>query len=178
MKKCLGIAVLILVAPLLAAQQNPVSDHNRVAYKYMKLMLLSSAERMPAEHYGFKPVDAVRTYAEILAHVAETQYVFCSAAMGEKKRASKTEGMATKEGLIAELKAATTYCDAAYDGMTDAKGLEVVTMMQRDTAKLNVLNTNLLHTVEHYGNLITYLRIKGLVPPSSDPEVMKQMMGD
>lgn len=176
MKKILGVLILIAVAPLLTAEENPLSDHNRLAYRYMQLMLHTSAERMPAEHFAFKPADTVRTYAELLGHIAESQYLFCSAATGEKNPAPKIAGVKTsKEDVIAALKEATAYCTTAYGAMTDAKGMEMVQLMRRETAKLSVLNINLIHTAEHYGNVMTYLRIKGLVPPSSDPQVMKQM---
>lgn len=179
MKKTLGILVLIVLAPLLTAQENPLSDHSRVAYRYMQLMLHASAERMPAEHFDFKPADSVRTYAELLGHIAESQYLFCSAATGEKNPAPEIEGVkASKAEVLAALQSATAYCQTAYGAMTDAKGMEMVRLMRRDMAKLSVLNVNLIHTAQHYGNVMTYLRIKGLVPPSSDPDVMKQLQGE
>ena len=75
---------------------------------------------------------------------------------------------ASKADLIVALKTAFAYCDKAYDGMTDASGSQIVKLFGTDTPKLGVLNFNNVHNMEHYGNLVTYMRIKNLVPPSSE----------
>jgi hypothetical protein len=82
----------------------------------------------------------------------------------------------SKADLIAALQDAFTYCDRAYAAMSDTSATEMTKLMGRDTPKLGALTTNSLHSIEHYGNLITYLRIKNIVPPTSDPEVMKELM--
>ena len=76
----------------------------------------------------------------------------------------------SKADLIAALKTAFAYCDKAYDGMTDASGGQIVKLFGTgtDTPKLGVLNFNNVHNMEHYGNLVTYMRIKGIVPPTSE----------
>jgi hypothetical protein len=90
--------------------------------------------------------------------------------LGEKNPAPKVEQTKTsKADLVAALKDAFAYCDKAYDGMTDASGAEMVKVMGSDTPKLGALNINNTHTVEHYGNLVTYLRMKNIVPPTSEP---------
>ena len=66
------------------------------------------------------------------------------------------------------LNAAFAYCDKAYDGMTDAHAAEMVKFFGREQAKLTVLAFNNAHNDEHYGNMVTYMRMKGLVPPSSE----------
>jgi uncharacterized damage-inducible protein DinB len=138
--------------------------------------LLRLAEQMPEENYGFKPNEGVRSFGQILGHVAEAQYFFCSIVLGEKSPAPKIEQSKTsKADLIAALKDAFAYCDKAYDGMTDASATQMVKFMGRDMPKLGVLANNMVHTSEHYGNLVTYGRMKGIVPPTSDPEFMQQL---
>lgn len=159
-----------------ASPANPLSAHNRMVYAGVKAILLRSAEKMPEENYSFKPTEAVRSYGQILGHVADSQYAFCSAVLGEKNPAPKVEKTKTsKVDLIAALKDAFAYCDKAYDGMTDAAATETVKLMGGDTPKLSGLSVNNVHTVEHYGNLITYMRMKDIVPPTSEPEFMKQL---
>jgi uncharacterized damage-inducible protein DinB len=176
MKSLLRIVVLTIVAPAMMAAENPFSDYNRYVYRFMKLVLVASAEKMPEEDYAFKPAESVRTFGELVGHVAESQYFFCSTALGEKNPEIKAEKVKTsKADLVAALKDAVKYCDRAYDGMTDEAGSEKVKMMRRETPKLAVLSTNAIHSAEHYGNMITYLRIKGIVPPSSDTDVLKQL---
>jgi uncharacterized damage-inducible protein DinB len=60
------------------------------------------------------------------------------------------------------------YCDKAYDGLTDVQAAQMVKLFGRDQAKATVLTRNTMHDMEHYGNMVTYLRLKGIVPPSSE----------
>jgi uncharacterized damage-inducible protein DinB len=154
---------------------SPLIAHNRVIYGGVKAILLRSAEKMPEENYSFKPTAAVRSFGQVLGHVADSQYFFCSTVLGEKNPAPKIEQSKTsKADLIAALKDAFAYCDKAYDGMTDASATQMVKFMGGDTPKLGALSVNNVHTVEHYGNLVTYMRMKNIVPPTSDPEFSPQ----
>lgn len=156
--------------PAVAPPSNPLSAHNKVLYGGLKGLLLRSAEKMPEENYSFKPTEAVRTYGQVIGHVADSQYTFCSIALGEKNPAPKIEQTKTsKADLIAGLKGAFAYCDKAYDGMIDASAVQVVKLFGQEAPKFGVLNVNNAHGAEHYGNLVTYMRMKNIVPPSSDP---------
>lgn len=160
-----------------APPDNPLSANSRMMYGGMKAILLRSAEQVPEEYYSFKPTEAVRSFGQILGHVADSQYYFCSIVRGETNPAPKIEKTKTsKADLIAALKDAFTYCDKAYDGMTDASGAQMVKLMGGDAPKLGVLTTNSAHSSEHYGNLVVYMRMKNIVPPTSDPTFMQQMM--
>jgi len=153
-----------------AATDNPYTTFTRGAYTAIQNILLHSAEKMPEENYSFKPVASVRTYGQIVGHVADAQYLFCSIALGEKKPDVKVEQTkSSKADLVAALKEAFSYCGKAYDGMTDASGTQMVKLFGDDTPKLSVLTVNNMHSIEHYGNLVTYMRMKGIVPPTSEP---------
>ena len=152
-----------------APQANTFSTFNKLAYTRIKTILVSSAEKMPEENYTFKPTDAVRSYGQIVGHVADAQYNFCSLALGEKNPGLKIEQTKiTKADLVAALKDAVAYCDKAYDTMTDASGSQTVKLFGTDMPKLGVLNINNMHDMEHYGNLVTYMRLKNIVPPTSE----------
>ena len=156
-------------------QSNPLSAFNKAVYSGVKAILLRSAEKMPEENYSFKPTEPVRNFGQILGHVADAQYLFCSIALGEKNPAPKVEQTKTsKADLIAALKEAFAYCDKAYDAMTDTSATQMVKLFEGDTPKLGVLNVNSAHTMEHYGNLVTYMRMKNIVPPTSEPGFMPQ----
>jgi len=160
-----------------APADNPLTAHSKMVYAGTQKILLRSAETMPEENYGFKPTEAVRSFGQIVGHVADAQYTFCSAVLGEKNPAPKVEKTKTsKADLIAALKEAFAYCDRAYAGVTDGSGPQMVKFMGSDTPKMGLLNVNQVHTIEHYGNLVTYMRIKNLVPPTSDPAFMQQLM--
>ena len=151
------------------ASQGPFSTYNKIFYARMKSILVSSAEKMPEENYNFKPTDSVRSYGQIVGHLADAQYNFCAMALGETNPGLKIEETkTTKADLVAALKGAFTYCDKAYDGMTDASGAQMVKLFGMDMPKFGVLNINNAHDMEHYGNLVTYMRIKNIVPPSSE----------
>jgi uncharacterized damage-inducible protein DinB len=150
-------------------KENAVSAWHKYMYSRVQTILLRSAEKMPEENYGFKPTDAVRSYGQILGHVADAQYTFCSIALGEKNPAPKIEQNKTsKADLTAALKEAFAYCDKAYGGMTDASSGQPVKLFGSDAPRLGVLIVNTAHTMEHYGNLVTYMRLKNIVPPSSE----------
>jgi len=168
---------LLISATVAAAQDNasPFSAFNKAAYARLKGIMLASAEKMPEESYSFKPTDAVRSYGQLVGHLADAQYLFCSMAMGEKNPSPGIEKTKTsKADLIAALKEAEAYCDKAYDTMTDASGAQMVKLFGNDTPKLDVLVVNNMHNMEHYGNMVTYMRIKGIVPPTSEQQPQPQ----
>ena len=160
--------ILFLATCALYAQDNPLTSEARHAYTNVKDNLLKSAEKMPEENYSFKPAPRVRTFGQILGHVAEEQYIYCGHVRGEQKAADVEKTVTSKAGLIAALRESFAYCDAAYDAMTDAKAVQMVKVGQSQTSKLRILWENTVHDNSHYGNIVTYLRIKGLVPPSTE----------
>ena len=165
-------SVALSQEPPKAAPQLPdnvLIAFNKDVYGGVKNILLRSAEKMPEENYSFKPTDAVRTYGQIIGHVADAQYLFCSSATGETNPAPGIEKSKTsKADLVKALNDAFAYCDKAYNGMTDAHAADMVKFFGRDQPRLSILAFNSAHNMEHYGNLVTYMRIKGLVPPSSE----------
>ena len=174
MRKLLPTMLLCLLAlPAISQEKqpsdNPLSAFTKRVYGFQKGILLRSAEKMPEGDYNFKPTETVRSYGQIIGHLADAQYLFCSKVLDEKNPEPKIEQTKTsKADLIVALKTAFVYCDKAYDGMTDASGGQIVKLFGTDTPKLGVLNFNNVHNMEHYGNLVTYMRIKGIVPPTSE----------
>ena len=147
---------------------NPLSTGTKFLYTISKDDVLKSAEEMPEANYSFKPVDTVRSFGQLVGHVADAQYEFCSAVVGDGKKSPDVEKTKTsKTDLIAALKEAFAYCDQAYNGMTDAHAADMVDFFGHKSPKLTILEFNVSHNMEHYGNMVTYLRMKGLVPPSS-----------
>ncbi|HEX7709004.1 MAG TPA: DinB family protein [Thermoanaerobaculia bacterium] len=178
MRHLLRILVVSLVIPSAAviAEENPLTTYQKGLSSGIQKIVLASAELMPEEKYGFRPTEDVRTFGQLVGHVAESQYYFCASVKGEKNPGLRIEKTATtKAELTAALGAAFAYCNEAYAGLTDAAGAERVTFMGSESPKLGVLSVNNVHTALHYGNLIVYLRLNGIVPPSSDPELMKSL---
>lgn len=170
MKHVFAVALIVLLAGAadLRAQSNPISADAKQGYTSIKNILMKSAAKMPEENYSFRTTPAVRTYGEMIAHIADTQVFLCAMAKGEQKKGDAA-GKTSKADLSAALKASFDYCDGVYDSMTDSDGVKTVKMFGRETTKLGVLFTNVEHDNEMYGQMVAYMRIKGIVPPSSEP---------
>ena len=167
MKKLLILCGVAVTSCFAQSGGDPLSAGTKYLYTMTKNDVLKSAEEMPEADYSFKPATTVRTFGELVGHVADGQYEFCSAILGDKQPPSIEKSKTTKADLIQSLKDAFSYCDGAYNAMTDAHAADMVKFFGHDATKLSILNFNMGHNFEHYGNMITYLRIKGLVPPSS-----------
>jgi len=148
--------------------QNPLVDENKVLYEGIRNNIIRAAEKMPEDKYSYKPTPEVRSFAQLIGHISDAQYLFCSPVKGEKKSLGIEKSKSSKAGLTAAVKEAFAYCDSAYDALTDAQARETVKFFGRDRSKLNVLYFNSAHNNEHYGNIVTYMRLNGLVPPSSE----------
>jgi uncharacterized damage-inducible protein DinB len=167
MKSASILILMIACAAGMYAQDNPFTTDVKSSYNGIKLTLTKAADKMPADDYSFKTVPSVRSYGEMVGHIADVQLALCGIAKGEQKKgtaASKT----SKADLQNELKTSFAYCDTVFDSMTDKEGATKVKMFGRDMTKLGVLNFVVDHDNEMYGNLVAFLRIKGIVPPSSE----------
>jgi uncharacterized damage-inducible protein DinB len=128
----------------------------------------SAAEELSEADYAFKPVDGVRTFGQLVGHVAGSQYMICAAAVGDPPRAEDAveRTATTKAALVQALKESTAYCARAY-AQTDAAAAASTSLFGQSMSRLGALTLNAVHDGEHYGNIVTYMRIKGMVPPSS-----------
>jgi uncharacterized damage-inducible protein DinB len=167
----LTIVALALTATS-AAAQNPVSDALRSNWNDVKRNIKESAEMMPEANYGFKPTPEVRSFGGILAHVAGASYVLCASAKDEKspfEEGSLENTAKPKAQIVTATNDAIAYCDGAFAAVTDANAGAMVHagfgtgQVSRATSLIGQIG----HDSEHYGNLVTYFRLKGLVPPSS-----------
>ena len=154
-------------ACVLQAADNPLSAELKQNYDQRKNALLGEADRMPGADYSFKATPDVGTFASRVAHVADAQMMICSAVKGESKKAD-TADKTSKADVLAALKASFDYCDGVYGTFSDATATQEVKIFGRPQSKLSALWGNLAHDSEMYGYMAVYLRLKGLVPPSSD----------
>ena len=167
----IAIAVVAGSVSLMAQGGQPIAQSLRTSWDAAKKNIVQSAEVMPEANYSFKPVDSVRTFGQILGHVAGASYVFCAAAKGEKSPHEENafEKLPTKAAIVKAVGDAMTYCDGAFAGADDRKLADVIDMPfgMGKAARASAFVINIGHVNEHYGNLVTYFRIKGIVPPSS-----------
>ena len=166
MRRLLGVGALCAVCAL--AQDGGLSAANKTLYGMAKGNLLKAAEKMSEENYSFKPTDDVRSFGQVVGHVADANYMFCSAVLGEKPPVSGIEkGKTAKADLVAAIKASFDYCDKAYE-LPESDIAQKVKFFGQDRPKLTILSFNNMHDYEHYGNMVTYMRLKKIVPPSSE----------
>src|SRR3954468_23319537 len=159
-------------APAAAQSANPISDSLRSQWNGVKRNIQQSAELMPEATFDYRPVDGVRTFGEILAHVAGASYQICAAAKGEKAPYGEEYFEKNVKGRAAITKATTdaiAYCDAVFAALTDASAAQKVQnpFGQDQVTRAAALILQIGHDNEHYGNLVTYFRMNGIVPPSS-----------
>ncbi len=174
---CPVLVAALLCAPLGVSAQsaNPITASLRSAWNSAKANVRRSADVMPEAKYNFKPVDSVRTFGAMLAHIAGASYEFCSAAKGEKSPHAEDafeKSAKTKAEIVKALDDAIAYCDEVYKTLDDTKAAQMTAgaFGGPQGARASSLIGNTGHFQEHYGNLVTYLRINGLVPPSSAPQ--------
>lgn len=131
----------------------------------------AAAEQVPESSYSYRPVATVRTFGELVAHIAGSQDMFCAQALGEKANDSDVieKTVTGKAALVAALKASTAHCQKAY-AMSDADAMKrMVTTFAGERSAFWALLYSTAHDFEHYGNMVTYMRMLGMVPPSSQP---------
>ena len=165
------ILVVAASVPLFAqATANPAASAARLIWESNQDFITQSAADVPENLYSFRPTPDVRTFGEIIGHVAGAQGMFCAIALGEKVPAEDAveKTATTKAALVDALKKSNEYCARAY-AMTDQAAVAMVDLFGQQRSKLYALMMNASHNAEHYGNLVTYMRINKIVPPSSRP---------
>ena len=169
------LLLALIAAPIAASGQNPnpLTANAKVQFGALSGFVVRSAEKVPEGLYNFRPVAEVRTMAQLFGHVADAMFGMCATAAGTKPPRTGIEKETAKPLLVAALKEGVSYCNSVYDGMTDQKGTETVPFYFGPTPRLSVLYFVVTHTYEHYGNLVTYMRLKNIVPPSSEPPPTK-----
>jgi len=163
------IFVLSLAGALQAQTASPLSVELKAAYTRVKTNFMKAADKMPEENYLFKPTPDMQSFGERVAHIAVSSIGPCSAMNGSPKTID-AKALKSKADVVAALKTSFDACDAAIDKMTDA---DAVTMMTGGRggprSKLATLYGLVAHDNELYGYICVYMRLKGIVPPSSEP---------
>jgi len=166
-----SMAVLMTSALPAAAQSTALAGALDRMNAGVARNVVEAAEKMPAADFAFQPAPdkSVRSFAGFVGHIANANFNYCARVKGEANPNKEDfEKVTDKAKLVAGIKAAASYCDAVYKAQTDASLTEMVAMGQSQQPKGQILVQNISHNNEHYGNLVTYMRLKGLVPPSTE----------
>ena len=162
-------AAVVSAYPLSAQKADPFSAEIKQMYDHVKNNLTNMVRKMPEEDYNFKPTAETRSFAQIVAHVADAQARTCSAVNGAPKSLNAAS-KSTKADLVAALNESFSLCDQAFGSLNDANALETFTLPQgQHHSKAGLLMMAVVsHSNEEYGYMTVYLRLKGIVPPSSE----------
>ena len=170
MAAAIGAALMV---PATASAQNPYTDSIKAQLAQIKTPVIRTAEKVGEDLYAFKPTPEVRSLGQLIAHIADANFGICGAATGMKPPMSGIEKSTQGNGKAAlqkALAASFEFCEQGLASMDDKKGGEVIKMFLGAHPRLGVFAFNNSHVNEHYGNLVTYMRLKGIVPPSSEPQ--------
>lgn len=155
-------------ATSLVSAQNPLSTELKQTYTGVKNNLIKMAEKMPEENYSFKATPDVRTFGQLMAHIADSQARTCSAVNGGQPKAVNAGSKTAKADLVAAMKESFAICDTAFDGLTDATATQMIKTPRGERSKLGMLIGLVSHSNEEYGYAAVYMRLKGVTPPSSE----------
>lgn len=165
---CAAVAAGAL-AQTQSAPANPITAGSKMMFQIVSGYVTKTADKVPEDLYAFKATPEVRSLGQLIAHVAEDHYNFCSAALGEKPPVEGIEkSKTTKAEIVKALADSVAYCQKALGNLTDANAGEMLPFFGQKLARVSILDFNTAHDYEHYGNLVTYMRLKGIVPPSSE----------
>jgi uncharacterized damage-inducible protein DinB len=172
MKRIALLLALLCPAPLLA-QGTPTTSgavaSSRAIWTMMIGYVSQAAQDVPEADYAYRPVPGVRSFGELIGHIAGGQYLMCAAALGEAPRdESAFDHVTGKTALMELLQQSIAYCARAY-GQADAEMGASSPLFGQPQTRMYALTLNTTHVGEHYGNIVTYMRMKGMVPPSSRP---------
>jgi len=163
------LAAFFLATPLSASAQEPLVQSLRGLFDVTRQNIMATAQDLDERMYAYRPTDEVRSAGQILAHIADAQYQFCSVASGESNPNPESfeQSRTTKAGIVQALQGGFAYCEGVFGRTTDASAARSVSFFTGPNTVGGVLAFNSAHNYEHYGNLVTYMRLNDIVPPSS-----------
>jgi len=170
--------LVILVCGAISGQStNMLVSEAKFPWTVVRDNLLKMAEKMPVENYSFKPTPEIESFGQRLNHIAGANLFVCEGVMGRPATSRPRVAATSKEDLVALLKQSSAACDSAFNTLSDAAAMEKTTARlggpfppDPSRTKLAILNNMVRHSNEVYGYMCVYLRLKGIVPPSSAPE--------
>jgi hypothetical protein len=178
-KACVGAIVFAILVPGVSAAQQASTPAGQIitfsgemlrGYQNTQRNLTEAAEKMPDEHYGFRPTPDIKPYGQLVAHAALAQFRTCAMLKGEDnpRKDDKEDASRTKVEAIALLKASTAYCDPLVSVLTETTMTELTKVGEMQVAKGLIPASLVAHGAEMYGTMAVYLRLKGIVPPTTE----------
>ncbi len=156
--------------------ESPATKEIREEFYAVTNNIRHAADKMPETDYGFKPAAGMRSFGEVLAHVADVQSKTCRSMLQDKKPVPSTPG-ASKSAVTKTLAASFDECYEAFSELSAENQNHTVTTPAGDRARIAALTMVLGHDNEEYGYMAVYLRLKGVVPPSTSEAAVREYKG-
>jgi uncharacterized damage-inducible protein DinB len=174
LRAILATAAIPILVSSAAAQSLSATAEARTLWKGIIGNLNQAADELPESMYAYRPTPDVRSAGELFAHVAGSQKMYCAMALGDKApdEGDVEKTAKTKAAIVAALKESNAYCERAY-AQSDDKVNGPVDIFGQQHPRYYALIANASHDGEHYGNIVTYMRLNKLVPPSSRPRTSR-----
>lgn len=181
MKLPTALLMVVAIGTIQAQAPGPLASEARFPWSVVRDNLLKMAQKMPAENYTFKPTPEIESFGQRMAHIAGANLSICEGIKNGDQQMRRAGGArpnpASKDEMVALLKQSAAACDAVFDSLSDAAALEKISSRlggpfppEATRTKLSTLYNMIRHSNEMYGYMCVYLRLKGIVPPSSAPE--------
>jgi uncharacterized damage-inducible protein DinB len=140
----------------------------KTLYENVKGFITKAAEQVPPDKYGYAPVKGVRTMGQLFGHIANSTAMFCNTASGmQMATGGDAEKLTAKADIQKALATGFSACDHAFQMINAGSANEPIKLFNQAHTRIGVMAFNNAHMYEHYGNVVTYMRINGMVPPSS-----------
>lgn len=166
-----ALTVSVSAAPAPEPQSTAVRDSIKSVFDIGARYIVRSAEQIPESLYGYRPTPDVRTFSELFTHIAGSNYQFCTGASREDAApgTAAAESAKTKAEIQKVLADSFAFCDRAFATVNDTTGGETTSIFGGaiNSTRLGILSFGAAHNMEHYGNIVTYMRLNTMVPPSS-----------
>jgi hypothetical protein len=162
------IAVVLAVPTAAQSPTDPLASALKRQWDGIALNLKESAEAVPAPRYSFKPSPDVKTFAGEMGHAANTHYFFCARLKGEANpNKNDYEKETDKDTLVKAVTASNDYCSSIINGATDKWLMEMIGQGPQAQPRAAWLAAHIAHSNETYGTVVPYMRMSGVVPPST-----------
>ena len=166
-----GTTMLVLLTTVPAPTGAQAGDTTlasvKTTYEMVKGYITKAAAQVPEDKYKYQPTKEVRTMGQLFGHIADANGMICATAAGMKPPAGGAEKLATKAEIQKAVADGFAVCDKALASITAANANETVNLFGMTHSRIGAMAFNSAHLFEHYGNVVTYMRINGMVPPSS-----------
>jgi uncharacterized damage-inducible protein DinB len=160
-------AIVVLAGARTGRAQTSFLEPLKAQWENTRALVLRMAEAIPEEKYDFKPTPEVRSFRDQLTHLVGENYMFMGMVVGERPaEGSRADSLKSKDEILKALKESYDYGAKVWSGLTEQKALEMMPgrggqQVQRWTPIL----ANIVDNMDHYGNLVVYVRLNGMVPP-------------